>query len=74
MARDRAKPKVDSGADPNAAQAAQDVAVKWYMDVLGFPEPTAKALYTNQTLTDGDVLITLTDKTVDAVCGAICKP
>ena len=51
----------------------QDEAVKWYTDVLGFPEAFAKALYIDQTLTDEDVLITLTDKTVDAVCGAVRK-
>ena len=33
-------------------QSNQDEAVKWYEDVLGFPEPCAKALYIEQTLTD----------------------
>ena len=82
------KPKQPAPAtpvDPNAPvdpkapvksdeQAKQDEAVKWYTDVLGFPEASAKALYIDQTLTDEEVLITLTDKTVDAVRGAVCKP
>ena len=71
MARDRAKAKVDAGADPNAVQ---DVTFKWYVDVLGFPETTAKALYTSQTLTDENVLVNLTNKSVEAVCGAVRKP
>ena len=71
MARDRAKAQVDSGADPNAVQ---DVTVKWYVDVLGFPESTAIALYTSQMLMDEHVLVTLTNKSIDAVCGAVRKP
>ena len=71
MARDRAKAQVESGADVNVVQ---DVTVKWYMDVLRFPEPTAKALYNDQTLTDKQVLVNLTNKSVDAICGAVCKP
>ena len=49
MARAKAMAQVASGANPDAVQ---DVTVKWIMDVLGFPEPTAKAMYTSQTLTD----------------------
>ena len=51
-----------------------DDAVKWFTDVLGFPEKTAEAPYTNQMLTDENLLCTLTDKTVESVCGAVRKP
>ena len=71
MARDHAKAKVESGADPNAVQ---DVTVKWYVNVLGFPESTAKALYTSQMLKDENVLVNLNNKSVNAICGAIRKP
>ncbi len=71
MARNHAVSQVASGHNPNAVQ---DVTVKWYMNVLGFPESTAKALYTSQTLTDKQILVDLTNKSVDAVCGAVCKP
>jgi len=54
-------PEVDSNSDPDAdakaeEQAKQDDAVKWYTDVLGFPEASAKALYIDQTLTNENVL------------------
>ena len=55
-------------------QLKQDDAVKWYTEVLGLPEPSAKALYIDQTLTDVEVLSNLTDKSVDAICNAVCKP
>jgi hypothetical protein len=55
-------------------QAKQDNAVKWFMDVLGFPEASAKALYLDQTLTDEEVLSNLNNKSVDAICSAVCKP
>jgi hypothetical protein len=71
MARDRAAARKSSGDETNAVQ---NVTVTWYIDVLGFWESTAKALYIDQTLTDEDVLCTLTDKTVDAICGAVRKP
>ena len=44
MACDRAAVQVAPGANPNSVQ---DVTVKWYVDVLRFPESTAKALYTS---------------------------
>jgi hypothetical protein len=56
------------------AQLKQDEAVKWYEDVLGFPEPCAKALYIDQTLTDVEILSNLSDKSIDAICNAIRKP
>jgi len=71
MARDRAAVQVASRDNPNAVQ---DVTVQWYVDVLGFPESTAKALYTSQTLTDEQVLVQLTNKSVDNICAAIRKP
>ena len=71
VARNRAKAQVESGANPDSVQ---DVTVKWYVDVLGFPESTAKALYISQTLTDEQVLVNLTDNSVDDVCGAVRKP
>ena len=71
MAHDRAIAHKASGHDTNAV--LKDT-VKWYMDVLGFQESTAKALYTNQMLTEENVLIDLSDKSVDDVCAAICKP
>ena len=71
MARAKAMAQVALAANPDAVQ---DVTVKWYVDVLGFPESTAKALYTSQTLTDKQVLVNLTNKSVEAVCDAICKP
>ena len=65
MARSGPKRTLKPPADPAAegwateaegwatkAQLTQDEAVKWYEDVLGFPEPSAKALYIDQTLTD----------------------
>jgi hypothetical protein len=55
-------------------QSKQDEAVKWYEDVLGFPEPCAKALYIEQTLTDVEILSNLSDKQIDAICSAIRKP
>ena len=55
-------------------QSKQDEAVKWYEDVLGFPEPCAKALYIEQTITDVEILSSLSDKQIDAICSAIRKP
>ena len=55
-------------------QLKQDDAVKWYTKVRGFPEPSAKVLYINQTLTEVEVLSSLTNKSVDAICNAIRKP
>ena len=43
------------------------------MDVLGFPKPAANALYVEQTLTDVEILSTLTDKSIDAIYNAIRK-
>ena len=70
MARAKAMAQVALGANPNTVQ---DVTVKWYVDVLGFPESTAKAMYTSQMLTEERVLVNLTKKLVDDVCAAICK-
>jgi hypothetical protein len=55
-------------------QSKQDEAVKWYEDVLGFPEPCAKALYIEQTLTEVEILSNLSDKQIDTICSAIRKP
>ena len=71
MACDRAVAHKASGVDSNAVQ---NVTVKWYVDVLGFQESTAMALYNSQMLTKEDVLINLTNKSVDDICAAICKP
>ena len=48
--------------------------MKWYVDVLGFPESTAKALYNAQALTGECVLVDLTNETVDKICSVIRKP
>ena len=82
MARSRPdsnpKPPSDQAAAVAKAQAKaqtkQDDAVKWYKEVLGFPEPSAKALYINQTLTDVEVLNRLNNKQINAICNAIPKP
>ena len=47
-----AKAAADAAQAAAKAKAKQDEAVQWYRDVLGFPEPTANALYVEQTLTD----------------------
>jgi hypothetical protein len=52
----------------------KDDAITWYKDVLGFPEPCAKALYIDQTLTSVEIIATLSDKQIDAICSAIRKP
>jgi hypothetical protein len=62
--------QVALGSNPNAIQ---DVTVKWYVNVLGFPKSTAKAMYTSQMLTGERVLVDLTDKSVDDICAAIRK-
>jgi hypothetical protein len=79
MARSRPNRTPKAPADPAAEEAAeeqlkQDEAVKWYTDVLGFPEPSATALYIDQTLTDVEVLSNLSDKSIDAICNAVCIP
>lgn len=58
MARDCAAAREASGAEPDAVQK---VTVTWYVDVLGFPEFTAKVLYTNQMLMGKKVLADLTE-------------
>jgi len=72
------KPPADPVAEEAKAKAKeqlkQDEAVKWYTEVLGFPEPSAKSLYIKQTLTDVEVLSNLSDKSIDAICNAVCKP
>ena len=79
MARSRPNRTPKAPADPAAKesdeeQRKQDEAVQWYTGVLGFPEPSAKALYINQTLTDVEILSGLSDKTIDAICNAVHKP
>ena len=80
MARSKPKPPKPPPSDREVAawaakaQLKQDEAVKWYEDVLGFPEPSAKALYIEQTLTDMEVLSNLSKKSIDAICNAIRKP
>ena len=71
MARDHAEVREKMGVEANAVQ---NVTVKWYVDFFGFQESTAKALYTNQMLTEENVLIDLTNKSVDDICAAIRKP
>ena len=76
MAKSRPNRTLKAPADSAAKeQIKQDDAVKVYNDVLGFPEPSAKALYIDQTLTDVEVLRNLTYKeSVDAICNAVRKP
>ena len=40
---------------------------------MGFPEPAANALYIEQTLTDVEILSTLTNKSIDAIYNAVRK-
>ena len=61
MARSRPNRTPKAPANPAAKeeheeQIKQVEAVKWYNEVLGFPEPSAKALYIDQTLTDVKIL------------------
>ena len=57
MAKSRPNRTPKAPADPaDKEQLKQDDDVKWYTEVLGFPEPSAKALYIDQTLTDVEVL------------------
>ena len=79
MARSRPNRAPKAPADTAAEesdeeQLKQDDAVKWYTDVLGFPKPSAKALYIDQTLTDVEILSGLSNKTIDAICNAVRKP
>ena len=75
MAKSRQNRAPKAPADPDAEeQLKQDGAVKWYNEVLGFPEPSAKALYVDQTLTDVEVFSNLSDSTIDAICNAVRKP
>ena len=73
-------PEVKAKADAEKAAKAADEAkqernkaVKWYVDVLGFPEPAADALYIKQTLTDTEILSKLTDKSIDTIYEAVQK-
>ena len=50
-----AKAKTDAKHDAEKAKERRDEAVKWYVNVLGFPEPAADALYIKQTLTDTEI-------------------
>ena len=68
------KAKADAEKAAKAADEAKeerDYAVKWYVNVLGFSEPAADALYVKQTLTDTDILSKLTDKQIDTIYKAI---
>ena len=66
-----AKGKAKADKDAETAKEKRDEAVKWYVDVLGFPEPAANALYLEQTLTDTEVLSKLTDKQIDTIYEAV---
>ena len=70
MAHDCAIAREASGAEPNAVY---NVTVMWYVDILGFTEFTARALYTGRMRTGKDVLVDLTNKSVNDVCAAIQK-
>jgi hypothetical protein len=67
--------KAKSDAKEKAAEAKEkcDEAVKWYVEVLGFPEAAANALYVEQTLTDTEILSKLTDKSIDTIYEAVRK-
>ena len=71
MAHQCADAQAAPGADPDAVMNDND---QWYVDVLGFPKSTAKALYKDQTLTGKRVLVDLTNETVDKICSAVRKP
>ena len=66
-----AKAKAKSNEDAETAKEKRDKAVKWYVNVLGFPEPAANALYIEQTLTDTEILSKLTDKSIDTIYKAV---
>ena len=68
-----AKAAADAAQAEAEAKAKHNEAVKWYVDILGFPEPAANALYVEQTLTDVEILSTLTDKSIDAIYTAVRK-
>ena len=68
-----AKASADAAQEEADAKAKHNEAVKWYVDVLGFPKLAADALYVEQTLTDTEILSTLTDKSIDAIYTAITK-
>ena len=63
----KTKAKADAKKAAEIAKEKREEAVKWYKDVLGFPEPAADALYLEQTLTDTEVLSKLTDKQIDTI-------
>ena len=67
------KAAADAAQAASEAKAKHNEAVKWYVDILGSPEPAANALYVEQTLTDVDILSTLTKKSIDAIYIAITK-
>jgi len=68
-----AKVKAKANKDAETAKEKRDEAVKWYVNVLGFPEPAADALYIKQTLTDTKILSKLTNKYIDTIYKAIQK-
>jgi predicted ribosome quality control (RQC) complex YloA/Tae2 family protein len=72
-AKEAAKAKADADKADEIAKEKHDKAVTWYVDVLGFPNAAAEALYTEQTLTDTEVLSKLTDKQIDTIYEAVRK-
>ena len=54
-----AKAAADAAQAEAEAKSKHNEAIKWYVDVLVFPEPAANALYVEQTLTDLEILSTL---------------
>ena len=62
-----AKAKANANEAAKTAKEKRNKAVKWYVNVLGFPEPAADALYIEQTLTDTEILSKLTDKSIDTI-------
>jgi hypothetical protein len=69
----KTKAKADANKAAKIAEEKREEAVKWYKDVLGFPEPAADALYLEQTLTNTEVLSKLTDKQIDTIYEAVRK-
>ena len=67
-AKEAAKAKADAESNAEIAKEKRDKAVKWYVDVLGFPQPAADALYAKQTLTNTEILSKLTNKQIYNVC------
>ena len=71
--KEAAKAKADAEKANEIAKEKRDEAVIWYVNVLGFPKAAAEALYTEQTLTNTEVLRKLTDKQIDTIYEAVQK-